>query len=289
MKMLLLVNPKAGTGRRGASVAERARTSFPGWEVEAIVPGSREHLHEAARRGSEGGVDLVVAVGGDGTVREVARALAGTPTALGVIPFGSGNGFARGLGIGLSAAKALEGLAKGRDRTIDVGLMNGEPFFNVSGIGFDAVVGEGFDRSRVRGILPYFRIAARESLQYRPVEVDLRLGDREIVARVFLVTVANLSQFGAGAVIAPDADPEDGLLDIIVVRRLSAFELLIHAPKLFDGSVRDLSSLETYRSSSFRIVRSQGGPLHLDGEPVRAGHVLDYRVLPRALRVRVPA
>ncbi len=289
MSVLVLVNPRAGTSHGRMRLAEKAAALFPPGEAEIVVPGSREELRERARAAGEEGAGLVVAVGGDGTVREAACGLVGTRTALGILPLGSGNGFAGGLGIGLSAAKALAVLRDGRDLAVDVGYVNGEPFFNLSGIGFDAVVGEEFNRGAVRGMLPYIGIAARESLQYRRVEVSIRLPDREVIARVFLVTVANLGQFGGGAEIAPGADPSDGLLDIVVIRRLSAFELMFHAPKLFHGSVTGLSALETYRSRAFRIVRAQTGPLHLDGEPFRLGHVLDYSVRPAALRVRVPS
>jgi len=289
VSVLVLVNPRAGTRRDRLMISERIVSLLAPEDVAIEVPGSREALRARAERAAASGARLVVAVGGDGTIREVASALQGTETALGILPLGSGNGLARGLGIGVSARRALRVLAEGKDRAIDVGYLNGEPFFNVSGIGFDAVVGEEFNRGPFRGLLPYFGIAARESLQYRRAEVSLRLPDREIIARVFLVTVANLNQFGAGAIIAPGADPSDGLLDIVVVRKLSAFELLLYAPKLFDGSVRELSNLETLRSASFRIVRSESGPVHLDGEPFRFGHVLDYSIRPRALRVRVPA
>jgi YegS/Rv2252/BmrU family lipid kinase len=289
MSVLVLVNPRAGASRGRRAVADRIRGLFPDDAVEIAVPGSGEELRERARRAASEGIRLVVAVGGDGTIREAASGLIGTETVLGLLPLGSGNGFARGLGIGVSATRALDVLQKGKDLAVDVGTVNGRPFFNVTGIGFDAVVGEEFNRGSVRGMLPYIGITARESLLYRRVEVSIRLDDREIITPVFLVTVANLNQFGAGAIIAPGADPSDGLLDIVVIRKLSVFELMIHAPKLFDGSVRDVPALETYRSRAFRIVRAQKGPLHLDGDPVELGHVLDYAVLPRALRVRVPA
>ncbi|MFH1679868.1 MAG: diacylglycerol kinase family protein [Candidatus Eisenbacteria bacterium] len=289
MGVLVLVNPRAGFRRDRVGISRRIASLFPQGEVAVEVPESKGELRARAEEAAARGVRLVVAVGGDGTVREVAGALLDTESVLGILPLGSGNGLSRGLGIGVSQSRALRVLAEGKDRAIDVGILNGEPFFNLSGIGFDAVVGKEFDRSPFRGFLPYFGIAARESLQYRRVEVSLRLPGREIIARVFLITVANLSQFGAGAIIAPQADPADGLLDIVVIRKLSAFELLLYAPKLFDGSVQELSNLETYRSRAFRIVRAQKGPVHLDGEPFRFGHVLDYSVLPGALRVRVPA
>jgi len=289
MRITILVNPKAGFGRDRASLAEKVLDQFPKGEAEIVIPRSREETAARAREAAAAGAEMVVAVGGDGTVREIASNLVGTDTVLGVLPLGSGNGFARGIGIGVALPAALETLRTGKDKAIDVGEVNGAPFFCVSGIGFDALVGAEFDRSPVRGFLPYFGIAARESLQYRPVEVSIRFDDRELIAKVFFVTVANMNQYGAGAIIAPKADPSDGLLDVVVVRHLSVFELIYAAPKLFDGSVEELSRLETVRSRSFRIVRAQSGPLHLDGEPVREGHVLDYRVRPEALRVRVPA
>ncbi len=288
MRIILIVNPKAGAGKNRVALADRAVRFFPEGEAERVVPGSPGEAREIARKAVEAGTELVVAAGGDGTIHDVACELIGSKTVLGVLPLGSGNGLAHSLGIGISIPRALEILKEGEDRAIDVGEMNGEPFFSFTGIGFDAVVGEEFQRSPVRGPLPYFGIAARESLQYRPVEVTLRFEDREVISRVFMVTVANVSQFGVGARIAPKADPSDGLLDVVVIRHLNVFEMLVHAPKLFDGSLNRSPRLETYRSRRFRIIRSQSGPMHTDGEPVRAGHVLDYRVRPGALRVRVP-
>lgn len=289
MRILVLVNPKSGLHRDREAHARRVADLFPGGETEIVVPGSAAELREKAREAAHAKVPMVVAAGGDGTINDVARELVGYETTLGILPLGSGNGFARGLGIGLSVPRALEVLRDGVDRVIDVGEVNGALFFCVSGIGFDAVVGEEFQRSPVRGILPYFGIVARESLQYRPVEVTIRFGDHDLVTRAFLVAVANMNQFGVGAKIAPKADPSDGLLDVVVVRRLNVFEMLLYTPKLFDGSVDEATPFETYRSREFRIIRSQRGPMHLDGDPVSEGHVLDYRVRPGALRVRAPA
>lgn len=289
MKVLVLINPKAGLHRDRAAHTRRLKDLFPPGEVEVVVPETAEEMGERADAAARGGARMVIAAGGDGTINDVARRLVGSETTLGILPLGSGNGFARGLGIGTTVARAIEVLRDGVDRAIDVGEVNGSLFFCVSGIGFDAVVGEEFQKSPVRGILPYFGIAARESLQFRPVEVTLRFEDRELVTRAFLVAVANLNQFGVGAKIAPRADPSDGLLDVVVVRKLNVFEMLFYTPKLFDGSLDKAPPLETYRSRQFRIVRSQRGPMHLDGDPVEEGHVLDYRVRPGALRVRAPA
>ncbi|MFH1279455.1 MAG: diacylglycerol kinase family protein [Candidatus Eisenbacteria bacterium] len=289
MKVLVLVNPRAGLHRDRAVHSRKVRDLFPPGDVEVETPESAEEMGERARAAARAGTPMVVAAGGDGTINDVARQLIGSETILGILPLGSGNGFSRGLGIGATVARAIKILHEGVDRSIDVGEVNGAPFFCVSGIGFDAVVGEEFQRSPVRGVLPYFGIAARESLQYRPVEVTLRFEDHELVTRAFLVAVANMNQFGGGAKIAPNADPRDGLLDVVVIRKLNVFEMLFYTPKLFDGSIDKVTPLETYRSREFRILRSQRGPMHLDGNPVEEGHVLDYRVRPGALRVRVPA
>jgi len=288
MSVLILLNPMAGARRNRDAIAREVVSLFPPGEAELVVPGSKDDMHRRAQEAASAGISLVVAIGGDGTVHEVASALTGSSTTLGVVPLGSGNGFARGLGIDAAPPQAMKVLSHGEDVAIDVGMVNGRPFFSVSGIGFDAVVGEEFNRTGVRGFLPYLGIAAWESLQYKPVEVHLKMDDRELVTQVFLVAVANVNQYGGGARIAPRADPADGLLDVVVIRNLSALEFLFHAPKLFDGTLEDLSRLETLRSRAFRLVRTQSGPMHLDGEPVRMGHVLDYSIRPGALKVRMP-
>ncbi len=288
MKVLVFINPVAGISRDRQRVGEHVAETLSGHEVRVIPTGSRSAMLKRVAVEVERGVGMVVAAGGDGTVHDIASALAGSATALGIVPIGSGNGFARGLGIGGSPRQALSVLKSGTDVEIDVAEMNGEPFFCVSGLGFDALVGESFSKSRVRGFFPYLGIAAKESLQYKPVEVSLYLDDREIVAKVFLVTVANTRQFGSGAIIAPDADPTDGLLDVVVIRNLNALEMLLHTPRLFDGSIESHSRVEIYRCRSLRILRSHLGPLHVDGEPIQSGPVLEYTLRPRGVRVRLP-
>lgn len=288
MKVLVFINPVAGIPRDRQRVGEQVVGVLPDDEVQVVPSGSRSAMLGRLAEEVERGVGLVVAAGGDGTVHDVASVVSGTGSALGIVPIGSGNGFARGLGIGGSPRQALAALRSGLDVEIDVGEVNGEPFFCVSGLGFDALVGESFSKSRVRGFFPYLGIAAKESLQYKPVEVSLRMDDREIVAKVFLVTVANTRQFGSGAIIAPDADPTDGLLDVVVIRNLNALEVLLHTPKLFDGSIGSHARVEIYRCRSLRILRSHLGPLHVDGEPIQSGPVLEYTLRPRAIRVRLP-
>ena len=136
-------------------------------------------------------------------------------------------------------------------------------------------------------MLPYIGIAAKQSLQYKPVEMSLRFEDREVVVEVLFVTVANIAHYGGGAIIAPDADPTDGLLDVVVVKSASALEMLLHTPKLFDGSFDQADPVEIYPCRSVRILRSEVGPIHIDGDPHEAGAVLNYSVNPRSLRVRV--
>ncbi len=289
MKALVLINPKAGPSWDRSRMAGKVADALSTGEVQALTPPSRGAMLRRVAAAVESGVDLVVAAGGDGTIHDIASILAGSETTLGIVPLGSGNGFARGLGIGGSPGPAFPILRSGRDIRLDVGDVNGEPFFCVSGLGFDALVGESFSKSRLRGFFPYLSIAAKESLQYKPFEVSLQLKSTEIVARVFMVTVANTRQFGSGAIIAPEADPTDGLLDVVVIRSLSALEMLIHTPKLFYGSIDSHSRVEIHRCRSVRILRSHCGPLHVDGEPIQSGPVLEYTLRPGALKVRVPA
>ncbi len=289
MNVVVLINPKAGMPGDRKRLGERVAGAFPGSEVRVLTPGSRSAMVARAGAAVERGVEMVVVAGGDGTIHDVASVVAGSDTVLGIVPRGSGNGFARGLGIGPSLRQAIGVLRSGHDVRLDTGVVNDEPFFSVSGLGFDALVGESFTRSRLRGFLPYLSIAARESLQYKPIEVNIVFDDREIVAKVFLVTVANTSQFGSGAIIAPGADPTDGRLDVVVIRSLTALEMLLHTPKLFDGSIGTYSRVEIYRCRSVCILRAHCGPLHVDGEPIDSGPSLRYGVRPGALRVRLPA
>jgi YegS/Rv2252/BmrU family lipid kinase len=233
---------------------------------------------------------LVCAWGGDGTVNEVARALAGTGTALGVVPAGSGNGLARELGLPWDPVQAL-GVALGRrERVLDVGDVEGRLFVNVAGIGLDAEVAARFNARRGgrRGLGPYVWMGARELLRYRAREYTIRVGDETWREEAIAVVCANGRQYGGGAVVAPTARPDDAQLDLVVVGPRPPLVALRDALHLFRGTLDRAPGVRTARAQEIEITAS--GPIlfHVDGEAVTGGPVVTVRVRPAVLRVRVP-
>lgn len=296
MRVVVIINPVAGPAARRAHEPERrARLSADvlralGAEADVVVTRSRGHAAELATSAVRAGVDGVVAWGGDGTVNEVASALAGSRVALTVVPTGSGNGFARALGVPRDSAEALSRAVRGTSRTIDVGTMDGREFVNVAGCGFDAHVARLFNamRGTSRGLLTYVRITARELWRYRGAPlVVVADGERMLVDDPLLVACANSSQYGNGARIAPGAHLDDGRLDLVVARRRSVARTLIAARRLFDGTIASDAGV-TLRTVT-EVAIAGDGPIayHVDGEPCQGGNELRVEIRPGALSVRV--
>ena len=248
------------------------------------------HAEDLARAAVEARAALVCAWGGDGTVNEVARALVGTGTALGVVPSGSGNGLARELGIPWDPARAL-GVALGRrERVIDVGDLDGRLFVNVAGIGLDAEVAARFNRRHRgrRGLWPYVWMGAHELLRHPGREYTIRVGAETWQERALVVVCANGRQYGGGAVVAPTARLDDGQLDLVVVGWRRPLVALRDALHLFRSTLDRAPGVRAARAPAIEISGPEPILFHVDGEPVTAGPVVTARVRPAVLRVRVP-
>ena len=290
MNLTCIINPRAGYRGKPRTIAEAVhRVVEPlGWQVTTVLtqgPGQATELAREAVRQSE----LVVAAGGDGTIHEVAVALVGTQAALGIIPCGSGNGLARALRVPTNMRKAVELLPNGQRRAMDVGRMNEHYFFTTAGVGLDAEIAARFNAGHhSRGVLPYFRCGASAWLDYEPEPLILRIGSERIEERPLVMAVANTDQYGAGAIIAPGALPDDGLLKVCCIRPVSFLRLVCLLPRLFIGTLDRSSCFRAVSVSQLTVERRQPGPVQIDGEPLTAGAKLEFSVLPKALQVLVP-
>jgi YegS/Rv2252/BmrU family lipid kinase len=292
MKILCVLNPIAGGGKTAERVTSAIHETFreSGITYDIATTENKGDGTALSRNAVKAGYDIVVAIGGDGTVNEVATGLVDTRSILGIIPVGSGNGLARGLGIPLNYRDACRLILHGQNRKIDVGKVCERYFFVTSGIGFDAHVGKIYDEKspgHSRGIFPYVQFATTEFFNYEPQEVVLTCNEQTFRYTPFILTVANIEQYGGGAIIAPDAVPDDGLLDIIIISQSHFLEMLPHLPKLFLGTIDTFPYFKSHQADSLTITRSSSGPVHVDGEPFMAGEVLEYTLLPHALNVRV--
>jgi YegS/Rv2252/BmrU family lipid kinase len=249
------------------------------------------HARELAAHAVAAGARVVLAWGGDGTINEIASVLIGTPAALAVIPAGSGNGFARELAIPWRPDEAIGVAIRGRDRAIDAGEINGRLFFNIAGIGIDAVIAEQFNAQGKlgrRGLGPYVRIGFRACLQYNGRRYRVVLDGEEIATRALLIAFANGREYGNHIRLAPTAQMDDGRLEALVVADRAPLLRLLAARHLVLGTADRVPRL-THRSVVSAVVETEGEMLyHVDGEIGRAQDRIEVRVRPGALNVRVP-
>jgi len=292
VKVRAILNPRAGVAaRRTREAVERGR---PSWKDYAVYL-TREagHATELAREAVAAGADLVLAVGGDGTVNEVARGLMGSSAALGIVPAGSGNGLARALRIPLRPSQALGALETGVRRRMDVGLLNGRTFLNVAGVGFDAVVGHAFHergkRGGRRGVLGYVRLSLAELRAYRAPRLVVEAGSERLDLDAFVVTFANGPQYGSGAVINPGGKLDDGKLEVVILESGPLWRTLAAAPRLFIGGLERTPGYRRLAGPRATVTAGTPVAVHCDGDPSEAACRIEVELRPGALEIVVPA
>ena len=278
--MLFIVNPISGKKRKAAIIAYLEKM---GCKVVCT-----KYAGEAEKIAREATESVIVAVGGDGTVNEVARGIVGTDKVLGIIPCGSGDGLALHLGISRYYKQAVKTIMNGKKIKIDSGLINGRPFFSVCGTGFDAIVSERFAKSGKRGIMNYIEIGLKTWMEYKPQKHIVEIDGQSFEMDASLITVGNSSQWGNNAKITPRADIEDGYLDMTAVDRVSVLEMPALALELMTGTLNWNNKVHCYRGREIKIFRPTPGPAHADGDWFSAGNDLEIRILPQSLNVIVP-
>ncbi len=290
MKALLIHNPQSGQRDRSREIAEAvARLASVGWQVETVSSASTSELERAARAAVAAGVDVVIAAGGDGTVNVAIQALAHQRAALGVLPIGTTNVWAREMGIPLDVMGATEVLLAGEVARADLGQADGRYFLFVAGIGFDASVARGIDSTAKRrlGMLAYLVAAAVEAFKLRGVDTTIIADGKVSRQRVLMVVASNIRMYGGVLTIAPEAFADDGLLDVCVFRGRGLLAAAIHAVSVLLGHHTRDPGVRFYRSATVSISARDPLPLQLDGD--YAGITpITIRVVPKALRVLIP-
>lgn len=287
-KIVFIVNPVSGVKKR-FDLQRLLNTHSTLAQCDTVIATTSRphHAFEIATKAVQQSIDMVVAVGGDGTVREVAEALVGSQTVLGIIPAGSGNGLARHLGIPLNPAKALALLAGPYVHTIDTGRLGGHFFLNVAGFGFDGLIAERFATSTIRGFWVYAWLVLKEYLRYRPATYRFVLGNDVFSATAFLVSLANSSQWGNGAAIAPQAQIDDGRIDVALLQPFPWWAAPAVALRLFAGSIHKSRYFHSFRCRALRI-ETEGGFIHADGEALAVTTPCAVAIDPASLKVAVP-
>jgi YegS/Rv2252/BmrU family lipid kinase len=293
VKTCFIFNPTSGRNRRRPGLDRYVREFIATRSLEAAFATTegRGHATELARAAVVAGHEVVVAIGGDGTVNEVAQGLIDTPAALALMPCGSGNGLALHLDIPRSpwAALNLSAGVGGRVVAIDTGTANGHPFINAMGLGLDADVSERFNTLTRRGLPAYARVALKAVREMKAQRCEISSGARAETLDVLLVAVANSDQYGNNARIAPGARVDDGWLDLVAVKSMSLLRAATLLPRLFLGNIDQSPDVVRMRGPRFLIRRPAPGLIHTDGETHLTGREVEVVVQPRSLRVLIPS
>jgi diacylglycerol kinase family enzyme len=285
LKTCLIFNPRSGGAAR-AQTAVRAFAAHHGARLRLTE--RPRHAGELAAQALAEGCELIAAVGGDGTLNEVAAVLTGTGATFGLVPCGSGNGLGRELGIHGSITRALAILVDGSPRLIDSGLADGHPFFVVAGLGFEATIADRFNRLPHRGALRYLLLSARTFASWSPETYTITHGTSREQVRAFTLAVANSPQYGNQARIAPEAQLDDGQLDLCAIPPISPWNAAPLVWRLFAGTLDCSAQVTLRRGDRFVVERAAPGLLHTDGEVHAAGTRVEFLVRPASLRVLVP-
>lgn len=287
--VLFVINPKAGTKNK-ESIPEMIALVLNNtiqykliyWEKDQDIKSNiRQEIDQA-------NYDVVVAVGGDGTVNVVASTLINSSIPLAIIPLGSGNGLARFLKIPLDIHKAIDLIKNGKLISIDSCTINTKNFFCTGGIGFDAHISKIFSQTKKRGFIGYAKLSLKEYFKYQSQEYQLNLDGKLITKKAFVITFANANQYGNNAIIAPHADISDGLIDVTIVRKFNFFSILKLMKRLFNGTIHKSNYIEIYKAKNIIVNRSKNGCAHYDGESGEMGKEIEVKNNPASIKIVVP-
>lgn len=287
-KIVFIMNPISGTASKASipnlidSILDKDR-----FEYEIRTTERAGHASEIASEAKEAHVDIVVAVGGDGTVNEVARAIVHSDTALGILPCGSGNGLARHLMLPMNLKKSIEIINQCEIHDLDYGVINGYPFFCTCGMGFDAFVSMKFAESGKRGPISYAENILREGLKYQPETYTLEDETGTKQYKAFLISCANASQYGNNAYIAPQASMSDGLMDVVIMEPFDVLEAPQVSFDMFNKTLDKHSKIKSFRCKKLHITRTKPGVIHYDGDPVMTGADIDVHLEEKGIKIIV--
>lgn len=285
-RIVFVVNPISGTQSKKAIlkwIDERLDRSL--YDYSIVNTEYAGHATQIAANAVTEKVDVVVAIGGDGTINEIARSLVHTDTALGIIPCGSGNGLARHLRIPMEPKAAIDILNRGCELCIDYGKINNIPFFCTCGVGFDAFISLKFADSGKRGLLTYLENTLHESLTYQPETYEIENEEGTVKYKAWLIACGNASQYGNDAYIAPQASLTDGLMDVTIMEPFTVLDVPSLSFQLFNKTIDQNSRVKTMRAKKIKIHRVNDGVMHFDGDPLMAGKELEVEIIPAGLHV----
>lgn len=288
-KILFIINPISGTKRK-ENLESTISQNIDGEKFEPHFEITRYagNGYEIARNAVNQQIDIVVAVGGDGTINEVSRGIIGSQVIMGIIPLGSGNGLARHLNIPLKTDEAIKVINETFILPIDTVRINNTSFVSIAGVGFDALVAKKFALQKRRGFFSYFKVILTEYLRYRQKKYHIVLDGQTIRTKAFFIALANSDQFGYHTSIAPKARVTDGLIDVVVVQKIPVYQAIFQIPLLFNGKIEKSRFVESYQAKEVEIYRKKNRVINIDGEPVKLERDLEIKIVPKSLKIIVP-
>lgn len=284
-KIVFVINPNSGTHGPSSILEHLEKGMADEFDWSTCLTEKANHATELAAEAVKNGAVAVVAVGGDGTVNEVGKALIGTEIALGVIPSGSGNGFARHLKIPLSEKAAIQRIKAFETIRIDTATVNGIPFLSTVGLGFDAQVGWRFSELDQRGMTSYIKASADTFFKFKPETYQLNIDGKELETKAFLINFANVGQYGNNAWIAPSASVTDGKLNVCILKEFPAHRAPEILFRLFNRQIEESKFYQMIHAK--RILVKNPKKFQLDGEPLESDEDLQIAVNPSSLNVIV--
>jgi diacylglycerol kinase (ATP) len=290
-RVLFIVNPVSGVNQSRKSIlAEVAAARFDPehFEWEIRLSESAVHVQELSREAAAAGVDIIAAVGGDGTLNQVVKGMIGSNATLALVPAGSGNGLARHLGVPIDVDQSIKLIVEGKTQLIDTVNLNDNLFVSIAGVGFDALVAKRFSQVTRRGFFSYFKIVTNEYSYYRPRKYRMEIDGKQVLRQALFVSFANTNQFGYNTIISPEAKIDDGLVDVCIVKKVP----LLYAPHvvglLLTRRIDSSGFVEIIRARNIKLTRNKNRVVNIDGEPVKLTKDLEISVNPLSLKIIVP-
>ena len=287
-KIIFIVNPISGHHNKNhfPNLVESSIDKNK-YDYTIVFTEYANHATELTMKAIEDGYEYIAAVGGDGTINEVAKCMIGKEQTLVIIPFGSGNGLARHLGLPFKVEKLIKDVINnGRRYKIDTATMNGVPFISLAGIGFDAMIADYFAKDENRGFLTYAKLITEKYPNYRQKEYTLIMDDKTTIeCKPFFVTFANSSQFGYNAEISPKASVQDGLLDVCIFKKPNILEVPIVATYFLAKQIDKSNFIDIYKAKKIQVIRKVDGVANVDGEPVEMSKDIIVEIKPLSLNV----
>lgn len=288
-RIAFIVNPIAGAKNKSTlDDSIRQYLDLSKFDFEVIKTKFQGHATQLSEELVKKDIDVVVAVGGDGSINEISRALKGTNKTLGIIPFGTGNGLAHHLHIPFRTSRAIEVINQYKIHTIDTLDINGRLCVSIAGVGFDALIAKEFEKSKSRGFHTYFKIILKEYVKYKPQKYVIKVDGKTYRDRALFVSFANSNQFGFNATISPNARVDDGLIDVCIIKKIPIPQVIFLANLMFLKQIDKTPFIKIIQGKEVYLSRRKDRLVNIDGEKMETEKKLNVTIQPQSLKVIVP-